>query len=86
MKQPGMRYMPPISKWARGQHTTVQAAFQHWMRPYKKPVRYNGVADMKYERQMARYDRRRNRSTVGLIRAFGAPQFFRGCYPGAEND
>jgi hypothetical protein len=42
----------------------------------------------RYERELASFDmnKDRNRSAVGLVRAFGSPTFFNGAYRNAEND
>lgn len=80
-----MKYTAPINPWGTGQRRTLQAAFRHWMKPYKPNTRCVSMADWRYERQLESYGGQ-HRSAVGMIRAYGATNFFRGCYPGAEND
>lgn len=80
------KYTAPINTWGKFQRQTIQSAFQHWLIPHRMPIKCNGTADMKYERALSKYNARRNRDAVGLVRAFGSPTWFKGCYPGAEND
>lgn len=80
------KYTPPVNRWARGKRMTVQKAFQHWLKPYE-PSKANSLAAYKYERDLRKQSARgQHRDAVGLIRAFGASAFFRGCYINAEND
>jgi hypothetical protein len=80
------KYTAPINTWGKFQRQTIQSAFQHWLIPHRMPIKCNGTADMKYERALSKYNARRNRDAVGLVRAFGSPTWFKGCYVGAEND
>lgn len=75
-------------KWGTGQRKTVQQMFQ-WGTKYEAPPTHHpyGVKQLRYERNVWRvYRKAIKRDTVGLIRAMGAINFFRGCYIGAEND
>ena len=78
-------FFPRKSTWAKGARHTVQWVFRQYMQRYT-PSRTRGVADVKYEKWLRKQNRYRNRDTVGMIRAFGAPNFFRGAYIGAENE
>jgi hypothetical protein len=51
-------------------------------------VKADSMATWKYERELGSFgmNKDRNRSAVGLVRAFGSPTFFNGAYKGAEND
>ena len=80
------KYTAPINPWGKFQRQTIQSAFQHWLIPHRMPIKCLGTADMKYERAPSKYNARRNRDAVGLVRAFGSPTWFKGCYVGAEND
>ena len=80
------KYTAPINSWGKFQRQTIQSAFQHWLIPHRMPIKCHGTADMKYERALSKYNARRNRDAVGLVRAFGSPTWFKGCYVGAEND
>ena len=85
-----MKYTPMISDWAKGRRKTVQQALQDWMKPCVMATKYKSLESWRYDRDLMRplnsaYCKQR-RSAVGLVRAFGAPHFFRGCYVGAEND
>ena len=66
---------------------TIQQAFRHWVQSYKRG-KAKGMAIWRYERELASFgmNKDRNRSAVGLVRAFGSPTFFNGAYKGAEND
>jgi hypothetical protein len=66
---------------------TIQQAFRHWVQSYKRE-KAKGMAIWRYERELASFgmNKDRNRSAVGLVRAFGTPTFFNGAYKGAEND
>jgi len=80
------KYTAPINTWGKFQRQTIQSAFQQWLVPHRMPIKCNGTADMKYERELSKYNSKRNRDAVGLVRAFGSPTWFKGCYPNAEND
>lgn len=85
-----MRYKYSVLKnpWvAHGGRMTVQQAFRHWIRIYK-PAKANSLAAWRYERELASFrgNRKRNRSAIGAIRAFGTTTFFNGAYRGAEHD
>ncbi len=86
----GMKYTPPISTWAKGRRITIQRAYQHWLKPTTMMKRYRSLADWRYERELSRPLNHKfgtlHRSAVGMVRAFGSPTFFNGCYKGAEND
>ena len=70
-----------------GGRMTIQQAFRHWVQSYKRE-KAKGMAIWRYERELASFgmNKDRNRSAVGLVRAFGTPTFFNGAYRGAEND
>jgi hypothetical protein len=72
---------------AHGGRMTIQQAFRHWVQSYKR-VKADSMAVWKYERELGSFgmNKDRNRSAVGLVRAFGSPTFFNGAYKGAEND
>lgn len=76
------------SSWAaHGGRMTIQQAFSHWVQSYKRE-KAGSLMIWKHERELAsfRMNKDRNRSAVGLVRAFGSPTFFNGAYKGAEND
>lgn len=85
-----MKYTPPISTWAKGKRITIQRAYQHWLKPTTMMKRYRSLEDWNYERELSRPLNHKfgklHRNAVGMVRAFGSPTFFRGCYVGAEND
>jgi hypothetical protein len=66
---------------------TIQQAFRHWVQSYKRE-KAGSLMIWKHERELASFgmNKDRNRSAVGLVRAFGSPTFFNGAYKGAEND
>jgi hypothetical protein len=70
-----------------GGRMTIQQAFRHWVQSYKRE-KAKGMAIWRYERELASFgmNKDRNRSAVGLVRAFGSSTFFNGAYKGAEND
>lgn len=72
---------------AHGGRTTIQEAFRHWLQVYKAE-KATSMAIWRYERELASFDmnKDRNRSAVGLVRAFGSRTFFNGAYRNAEND
>ena len=72
---------------AHGGRTTIQEAFRHWVQSHKRE-KADSMATWKYERELGSFgmNKDRNRSAVGLVRAFGSPTFFNGAYKGAEND
>lgn len=80
------KYTAPINPWGKSQRQTIQSAFQHWLVPHRMPAKCDSVAAWRFERDLSRYNTKRNRDAVGLVRAFGSPTWFKGCYPGAEND
>ena len=88
MKHASFKYAPPISTWAKGRRVTIQHAFQQWIKPMTMMNRYRSLEDWKYERELCNLanHKRLHRGAVGMVRAFGSPTFFRGCYVGAEND
>jgi hypothetical protein len=85
-----MKYTPMISDWAKGRRQTVQVAFQHWLQRGVMEKKYKSMETWRYDRALMRPLNsefgKHHRGAVGLVRAFGAPNFFRGCYVGAEND
>jgi hypothetical protein len=72
---------------AHGGRITIQEAFRHWVQAYRRE-KASSMATWKYERELGSFgmNKDRNRSAVGLVRAFGTPTFFNGAYKGAEND
>jgi hypothetical protein len=72
---------------AHGGRMTIQKAFIHWVQPHKAE-KASSMSAWRYERELASFDmnKDRNRSAVGLVRAFGSPTFFNGAYRNAEND
>ena len=65
------KYTAPINPWGKYQRQTIQHAFQQWLVPHRMPIKCNGTADMRYERELAKYNAKRNRDAVGLIREIG---------------
>jgi len=59
-----------------------------YLKPEYPPRVTKGMADLKWHQETRRFvpSNTRHRNAVGTIRAFGVRNFFRGCYPGAEND
>ena len=88
MKQASFKYTPKCNKWGKGTQRTLQSVFTSYVKPYPtlEPTKTRGVKDMKYEFWLTKQSKYRNRYAVGMIRAFGVPHFFKGCYVGAEND
>jgi len=82
------KFYPRKNPWAaHGGRMTIQQAFRHWVQSYKRE-KASSMAIWKYERELGSFgmNKDRNRSAVGLVRAFGSPTFFNGAYKGAEND
>ena len=73
-------------EWGVGQRKSPQYVFTKGVRREPYPQASDGVAFLRYEREVWREGRKPNRVAVGLIRAMGAQHFFQGCYRGAEND
>ena len=73
-------------QWGTGQRKTVQQVFAWGIRREPYPQASDGVAFLRYGREVWQAGRKPNRIAVGTIRAMGAQHFFRGCYHGAEND
>lgn len=88
MKHASSKYTPPVNEWGKGMQRTLQSVFTQYVKPYYKeaPTKVRGVNDRKYEFWLTKQSMRRNRDAVGMIRAFGVPHFFKGCYVGAEDD
>ena len=73
--------------WGTGQRRTVQQAFRWGIKHEPRPTKSVSVSYLRYEREVWKMHLGKpHRDAVGYIRAFGATNFFRGCYEGAEND
>ena len=81
-----MPYSKPFNDWEVGNRRQLQGALRDCLFKGKYPTTSSSMWALKFDRDSWRYGRRLNRLSVGLIRAFGAKHFFRGCYLGAEND
>ena len=73
-------------QWGTGQRKTVQQVFAWNIRREPYPQSAGRMEFLKFDKMIWQAGRKPNRTAVGLIRAMGAQQFFRGCYHGAEND
>lgn len=80
------KYTPPINDWAVGRRQTVQKAFQWSVKREPRVVKASRMEFFKHDRMLWKAGVKPNRLAVGVIRAMGAPNFFRGAYHGAEND
>lgn len=82
------KYRPPINDWATGARQQLCKASAFYFKPEYPPRVTKGMFDLKWHQESRRYvpSNLRHRNAVGIIRALGVPNFFRGAYHGAEND
>ena len=81
-----MKYSKPISNWGVGMRMPVTKICASCMKPEYRPKKTAGMRDLRWYQDTFKYKFKSHRNAVGVIRAMGAPHFFRGCYLGAEND
>lgn len=80
------KYTAPINGWASQGRKTIMATAAYYFKPEYPPKKTTSMADLRWWRDCQRHNKRQHRNAVGIIRAFGATNFFRGCYLGSEND
>lgn len=80
------KYTAPHNDWGKDKRWTVQQAFQWGIKREPRPTHASRLEFLRHDMMLWRAGRKPNRLTIGTIRAFGATNFFRGCYQGAEND
>ena len=76
----------PHNDWAKGARWSVQQSFKWGITREPRPTRASRLEFYRYDMMLWRAGRKPNRLAIGIIRAAGAVNFFRGCYQGAEND
>lgn len=80
------KYTKPHNDWAAGARQQLCKASAFYFKPEYPPRVTKGMADLRWWRDCQRHNKRQHRIAVGIIRALGVPNFFRGAYHGAEND
>lgn len=71
----------------KSRRQTPQQAFRWAVERYAYPTSSDSVKGLRFERSVWRHhEKKLKRDSVGFVRCMGAPNFFRGCYVGAEND
>ena len=80
------KYTKPVNDWETGRRKSVMQICASYMKPEYRPKKTTSMQDLRWYRDMFKFGLKAHRNAVGVIRAMGAKNFFRGAYHGAEND